>query len=122
MPKSTVNWDSAETWERIVASIIASGVKVCSRVLPCLRSCPPVNFCDIQLDLGSIAKYYGTTYHTLENRFRKTRKDAKVLEAEVNSGERGDEGTPTRTKSAPATPRKAKTPKKDPLESRSRFH
>ena len=42
------NWDSCETWERMVAALIASGVK---------------------LDLKKVAKYYDTTYHTLENRF-----------------------------------------------------
>lgn len=28
MAKGTVNWDSQETWQRIVAAIIATGVKV----------------------------------------------------------------------------------------------
>lgn len=25
----TVNWDNVETWQRVVAAIVATGVKVC---------------------------------------------------------------------------------------------
>ena len=57
-----------------------------------------------QLDLKTIATYYGTTYDTLENRFRKIKKDADILKAEVDGGDR-----------VPTTPRKSKTPKKDTL-------
>ncbi|KAK5129529.1 hypothetical protein LTR08_003188 [Meristemomyces frigidus] len=87
-----INWDSSETWERMVAAIVASGVK---------------------LDLKSVAAYYGTTYDTLENRFRKIKKVAATLKAEVDGGERGE--VATRPKSNPRTPRKAKTSKKDAL-------
>ncbi|KAF2718357.1 hypothetical protein K431DRAFT_211717, partial [Polychaeton citri CBS 116435] len=69
MPRGSINWDSVETWERLVSSIYASGVK---------------------LDLRDVAKYYGTTYNTLENKLRKNKKDAKVMREEVDSGQRGD--------------------------------
>lgn len=62
---------------------------------------------DVQIDLKATAKYYGTTYDTLENRFRQLKKDAKVLQQEVDSGKRGDV-TPV------TTPRK-KTPRKGTL-------
>ncbi|TKA28999.1 hypothetical protein B0A50_03411 [Salinomyces thailandicus] len=92
MPATTdcQNWDKCETWERVVAAILATGVKV---------------------DLASAAKYYGTTYNTLENRFRKIKKLSGVLKAEVENGERGE------VKSKPTTPRKPKTPKKYALNS-----
>ncbi|KAK5121934.1 hypothetical protein LTR85_004506 [Meristemomyces frigidus] len=94
MAGGTTNWDSTETWQRVVAAIIATGVK---------------------LDLKAIATYYGTTYDTLENRFRKIKKDAAVLKDEIESGKRGE--APPRGKSAPTTPRKPKTPKKEALNS-----
>ncbi|KAK5116757.1 hypothetical protein LTR62_007431 [Meristemomyces frigidus] len=84
----TINWNDSGTWQRLVTCIIASGVK---------------------LDLRTIARYYGTTYNTLENRLRQVKKDADKLEL-------GDEAEPSRTKSAPCTPRKSKgAAKKDPL-------
>ncbi|KAK3717746.1 hypothetical protein LTR37_005517 [Vermiconidia calcicola] len=95
MAKGTTNWESAETWQRVVASILATGVKI---------------------DLRAVATYYGTTYDTLENRFRKLKKDAADLKTEVDGGDRGEVAVPSRTKSAPTTPRKPKTPKKEPLE------
>jgi len=64
-----------------------------------------------------MAKYYGTTYDTLENRFRKIKALSKVLKAEVDSGERGEVVKPSR--SALSTPRKPKTSKKDALNSKS---
>ena len=67
-------------------------------------------------DLRTTATYFGTTYDTLENRFRKLKKEADTLKSEVDSGQRGEIATPSRTKSAPATPRKPKSPKKEPLE------
>ncbi|KAK3117535.1 hypothetical protein LTR53_000961 [Teratosphaeriaceae sp. CCFEE 6253] len=93
MPEK-MNWDSAETWQRIVASIVASGVK---------------------LDIAKMARYYGTTYDTLENRFRQSgqiKKLAAVMKEEVDGGERGEIKS---NRSAPVTPRKIKTPKKDAL-------
>ena len=66
-------------------------------------------------DLKSTAKYFGTTYDTLENRFRKLKKDAETLKAEVDGEQRGEVTTPSRIKSAPSTPAKAKTPKNQPL-------
>lgn len=71
-----------------------------------------------KVDLRATATFFGTTYDTLENRFRKLKKDSATLQAEVGGGERA-EVTPTRTKSTPSTPRKPKTPKKEPLASRS---
>ncbi|KAK5733931.1 hypothetical protein LTR17_009338 [Elasticomyces elasticus] len=90
----TTNWESAETWQRVVASMLATGIKV---------------------DLKATATAYGCTYDTLENRFRKLKKLAATLKEEVDNGERGDVAVPARVKSAPATPRKPKTPKKDPM-------
>ncbi|KAF2766756.1 hypothetical protein EJ03DRAFT_353651 [Teratosphaeria nubilosa] len=86
------NWESKETWERLVASIIATGVKI---------------------DLRATATYFGTTYDTLENRFRKIKKESAVLKQEVESGARGLVEAPR--KANPSTPRKPKTPKKDAL-------
>ncbi|KAK4961006.1 hypothetical protein LTR10_001495 [Elasticomyces elasticus] len=90
----TTNWESAETWQRVVASMLATGIKV---------------------DLKATATAYGCTYDTLENRFRKLKKLAATLKEEVDNGERGDVAVPARVKSAPVTPRKPKTLKKDPL-------
>ncbi|KAK4569718.1 hypothetical protein LTR86_002686 [Recurvomyces mirabilis] len=88
------NWSDVETWQRVVASIVATGI-----------------------DLGAAAKYYGTTYNTFENKFRQIKKQANELRAAVDNGETGDAPTAARTKSLPSTPRKPKTPKKDPLSS-----
>ena len=71
----------------------------------------------MKVDLRSAAAYFGTTYDTLENRFRKLKKDATTLKAEVDGGERVEITTPSRTKSTSATPRKPKTLKKGLLES-----
>ena len=62
-----------------------------------------------------MAVAYGCTYDTLENRFRNIKKLAITLKQEIDSGERGEVVAPPRAKSAPNTPRKPKTPKKDPL-------
>lgn len=73
MPATTdcQNWDKCETWERVVAAILATGVKVCSTtsgiLVPVLHA---VDVDTTQVDLASAAKYYGTTYNTLENRKR----------------------------------------------------
>ncbi|EME81738.1 uncharacterized protein MYCFIDRAFT_87101 [Pseudocercospora fijiensis CIRAD86] len=88
MGAGKVNWDSQETWQRVVAAIIATGVKV---------------------DLKQTALYFGTTYDTLENRFRKIKKESEVLKNEVSNGERSQISTPSRS-----TPKKP-SPKKDAL-------
>ena len=67
------------------------------------------------MDLKQTATYFGTTYDTLENRFRKIKKEAATLKEEIDKGDRSELSTPSRSKSAPSTPRKPKTPKKDPL-------
>ncbi|KAK3673548.1 hypothetical protein LTR78_006452 [Recurvomyces mirabilis] len=90
------NWNDVETRQRVVASIVATGVKI---------------------NLSEAAKYYGTTYNTFENKFRHIKKQANELKAAADNGETGDVPTPTRTKSVPSTPRKPKTPRKDPLSS-----
>lgn len=119
MPGKT-DWESAETWQRVVASIIATGVKVSlcsssllSRSAECFLVAYRTN--RSQLDLKAMATIYGCTYDTLENRFRKIKKLAVTLKEEANSGERDEIVPEARTKSAPSTPRKPKTPKKDPL-------
>ncbi|CAK3831146.1 Hypothetical predicted protein [Lecanosticta acicola] len=91
-----VNWNSVETWQRVVAAMLATGIKP---------------------DLRQTATYFGTTYDTLENRFRKIKKEADVLKGEVSNGARGEVTAPSRQKSAPTTPRKRQTPKKDALSS-----
>ena len=63
--------------------------------------------------MKEIARYFGTTYDTLENRFRKIKKLAAELKKEVDDGDR-KEVVPAR-KSNPSTPRKPKTPKKEAL-------
>lgn len=93
-----VNWNDVETWQRVVAALLATGIKP---------------------DLKQTATFFGTTYDTLENRFRKIKKDAQVLKDEVNSGQRGEVTAPSRARSAPNTPRKPKTPKKDALGSKT---
>jgi len=127
------DWDSAETWQRVVASMIATGAKVRSHP-PSLPShhfqndSVPVSATGIiphhgssiftnpsQPDLKAMAIAYGCTYDTLENRFRNIKKLAITLKQEIDSGERGEVVAPARAKSAPNTPRKPKTPKKDPL-------
>ncbi|KXL42471.1 hypothetical protein M433DRAFT_21479 [Acidomyces richmondensis BFW] len=85
------DWSNAETWQRLVAAICATGVKI---------------------NIAETAKYYGTTYDTLENRLRKVKKEAAILKDEVDSGRRGEVVV---RKSNPATPRKPKTPNKDIL-------
>lgn len=70
----------------------------------------------VKLDLKTVAGYYGTTYNTLENRFRKIKKDAESLKAE-HTDEDGNEAVPNPSPSK-ATPRKPKTPKKDQLDSK----
>ncbi|KAI5364943.1 hypothetical protein Slin15195_G044810 [Septoria linicola] len=95
MGKSTVDWNSQETWQRVVAAIIATGVKI---------------------DYKQVALHFGTTYDTIENRFRKIKKEAIVLKEEVETGERG-QSTPVRKSATFGTPKKTPrdTPKKDPL-------
>lgn len=87
-----------KTWERLVASMLASGLKP---------------------DLRAVAGYYGCTYDTLQNRFRAIKKAAEGVKAE-HTDEDGKEVTPM-PGSAKATPRKPKTPKKDQLESKCMF-
>lgn len=115
MAKGTVNWDSQETWQRVVASIIATGIKV-------RNIASSINHMSLltvfQIDYRQVALHFDTTYDTIENRFRKIKKEAAVLKEEVERGDRGDNAGGR--KSAPATPRKPKTPKKDPLSSECR--
>jgi hypothetical protein len=139
MGKATVNWDSQETWQRVVAAIIASGVKVQDLDSEATTLSLSLTDTSSQIDQKQVALYFGTTYDTskshrtivspdkasnsltltsplVENRFRKIKKEAQVLKEEVESGERG-EIAPAR-KSAPSTPRKPRaTPKKDALSS-----
>ncbi|KAK5166114.1 uncharacterized protein LTR77_008375 [Saxophila tyrrhenica] len=82
MGKGTVDWDSVPAWQRLVASIYATGVKI---------------------DLRAAAAYYGTTYDTLENRLRKIKKDAEALKSEADPNA---VVTPSRSKSTASTPKK----------------
>ncbi|KAK4501702.1 hypothetical protein PRZ48_007511 [Zasmidium cellare] len=109
MANGKVDWDSQATWQRVIAAILATGVKVC--IAPAFMF--DIKLITCQVDLKQTAMYFGTTYDTLENRFRKIKKESATLKEEVERGERG-EIAPTRTKSNPATPRKA-TPKKQAL-------
>ena len=103
MAKETVHWNDVETWKRLVASIVATVVKVS------LSSCTFYSQLTgiVQIDLSETAKHFGTTYSTLENRFRPIKKDAAAMQGDKT----GNDGETTpRTKAGPATPR-SKTPK-----------
>lgn len=163
MAKGTVNWDSQETWQRIVAAIIATGVKVSpfspphpssssSSSLSYPRHHYPITndifffhrlttryllFLSSPLPSSSnlnsqqqVAIHFGTTYDTIQHRFRTIKIEAIVLKEEVERGERLDEssGTPKQKKtkrnnsssnSTTATPKS--TPKKDTLSCKSAF-
>jgi hypothetical protein len=73
-----------------------------------LYPCNLANILLCQPDLRGAAGYFGTTYDTLENRFRKLKKDAEAMQAEKGEG-------------VAPTPKK-NTKKKDPLESTSILH
>ena len=106
-----MNWNDVETWKRLVASIVATGVKVGSFICICYSELTRI----VQIDLNETAKHFGTTYSTLENRFRPIKKDAAAMQGDKT----GNDGETTpRTKAGPATPR-SKTPKKDVLHSMS---
>lgn len=161
MAKGTVNWDSQETWQRIVAAIIATGVKVSepfftsssiflllsyprhhypitneiflfhrltTRYLLFLSS-PLPSFPNLNSQ-QQVAIHFGTTYDTIQHRFRTIKIEAIVLKEQVERGERLDEssGTPKQKKtkrnnsssnSTTATPKS--TPKKDTLSCKSAF-
>lgn len=62
MGKSTVNWDSQETWQRVVAAIIATGVKVCCDQVLLDYLLSPLTA--QQIDYKQVALHFGTTYGT----------------------------------------------------------
>ncbi|KAL8784688.1 MAG: hypothetical protein Q9195_008926 [Heterodermia aff. obscurata] len=68
------NWKTAESYQRLLAAMVASQ--------------------DLKLNFKQIAKYYGegTTYNSIEGRFRIIKEDAKKLKAEAGGG-----GTPNTT-------------------------
>ncbi|KAF7189215.1 hypothetical protein HII31_09368 [Pseudocercospora fuligena] len=105
MGNGKVNWDSQETWQRVIAAIIATVVKVDASVSSIVYKI----LTQYQVDLKQTALYFGTTYDTLENRFRKIKKESEILKKEVSSGERAEISTPSRS-----TPKKS-SPKKDAL-------
>lgn len=98
-----------ETWKSLVASIVATGVKVSSSSCTCYSQLTGI----VQIDLNETAKHFDTTYSTLENRFHPIKKDAAAMQG--GKAGNGGETTP-RNKASPATPR-SKTPKKDALHS-----
>ncbi|CAF9927663.1 MAG: hypothetical protein HETSPECPRED_006641 [Heterodermia speciosa] len=96
------NWKTAESYQRLLAAMVASQ--------------------DLKLNFRQIAKYYGegTTYNSIEGRFRIIKEQAKVLKAAVDNDEpspaisydnsgNGSESTPTKARGTKNTP----TPKKD---------
>lgn len=133
---NTVNWDSQETWQRVVAAVcsIYAIFPYARHTLtsgPLLhRSSPPVSrSISSRLPSTSALRTFSrepctepasarhmlntsNSYDTLENRFRKIKKESAVLKAEVENGERTPISTPSRT---PKQNKMKSTPQKDPL-------
>lgn len=61
MAKGTVDWNATETWQRVVAAIFATGVKVCAT--KCSRY--PTLLTKMQIDTKQVALCFGTTYVSL---------------------------------------------------------
>jgi hypothetical protein len=100
-----LSWDSVEVWQKLVAAIIASGVRVSSHN----QSKTSLRYLTdniVQIDVSNVATHFGTTYDTIENRLRPIKKQAKVLKDAVSNGTQ-DKVTSTRK-----SPTKPRTPKK----------
>lgn len=102
--QSKVAWDSVEVWQKLVAAIIATGVKVRYTYS---SSSTPVLIYVCQIDVSAVATHFGTTYDTVENKLRPIKKQAKALQEAVNNGTL-DKVTATRK-----SPSKPKAPKKN---------
>ena len=64
----------------------------------------------MQIDYRKVAKAFGTTYDTIENRFRKIKEEALALEKESADGEHS-KVTPPRSRPTSSTPKEEKTMK-----------
>lgn len=105
-----------------MAAIVATGVKACLHLGPSyprqirdsISIFPRYVATNLtarsQLDLHEVAKMYGTTYDTIQNRYRKIRAEANEIKQHVESGESPEiVVTPKRARAAgTGTPRKAK--------------
>ena len=104
-----LSWDTVEVWQKLVAAIIASGVKVSSPLTFYQLSQPSRRRKQLtasQIDVSNVATHFGTTYDTIENRLRPVKKQAKILQEQVSNGTQ-DKVTSTRK-----SPSKPRTPKK----------
>ncbi|CAD6575506.1 MAG: hypothetical protein ASARMPREDX12_002336 [Alectoria sarmentosa] len=95
-----VNWKDPDAFTRLLAAMVAAQ--------------------DMKLDYRKIATMYGNgaTYDSIEGRFRIIKKEATIMKAEIDSGERSE--APARgTTSANTTSKKPKsaanTPKKEKI-------
>jgi hypothetical protein len=105
-----VSWDSVEVWQKLVAAIIASGVKV--RISQSFHSSSiQANKADnsAKIDVSSVASHFGTTYDTIENRLRPVKKQAKEMKEAVSNGTQDKVVSTRKSPTKPKTPRKAAT-------------
>jgi hypothetical protein len=104
-----LSWDSVEVWQRLVAAIIASGVKV--SIFCIFPSSTRASKADNnpKVDVSSVATHFGTTYDTIENRLRPVKKQAKELKEAVSNGTQDKVVSTRKSPTKPKTPRKAAT-------------
>jgi hypothetical protein len=102
-----LSWDSVEVWQKLVAAIIASGVKVRIPTLP--DHLPNKANNSIKIDVSSVATHFGTTYDTIENRLRPVKKQAKELKEAVSNGTQDRVVSTRKSPTKPKTPRNAAT-------------
>ena len=106
-----LSWDTVEVWQKLVAAIIASGVKVNSSPSLKTKSLQLENrgtrLTSSQIDVSNVATHFGTTYDTIENRLRPIKKQAKVLQEQVSNGMQDKVTSTRKSPSKPRTPKKA---------------
>ncbi|KAI5841941.1 hypothetical protein DFP73DRAFT_117231 [Morchella snyderi] len=91
--KKKITW-TAEKYQRLLAATIAAHPEI------------KINYNHVAAMFGE-----GATYDSIETRFRNVKKEAKILQAEIDSGSRPAVAPPTPRKrklanGAPSTPRK----------------
>lgn len=101
--KGQVAWDSVDAWEKLVAAIFATGIKVQYSLLP--RQIRQL--IKTQVDISSVATHFGATYDTIENRLRPVKRRAKGLQEAVRDGK---QVKVTSSRKSPSKP--PRTPKK----------
>ena len=105
-----VSWDSVEVWQKLVAAIIASGVKVrISQPFPLISTHASKANNSTKIDVSSVASHFGTTYDTIENRLRPVKKQAKEMKEAVSNGTQDKVVSTRKSPIKPKTPRKAAT-------------